>query len=106
MPCHRLHPFRLALLSLGLIALLAPPTSAAASAPPNIILLLADDLGYRDLSCFGGSNPTPHLDALAAGGTRMTHFYAASAVCTPTRAAVITGRYPLRFDIRAHFKDG
>ena len=76
------------------------------AAKPNVVLLLADDLGYRDLSCFGGHNPTPHLDALARGGTRLTHFYAASAVCTPTRASILTSRYPLRFDIRRHFTDG
>jgi len=78
----------------------------AKAVKPNVVLLLADDLGYRDLSCFGGHNPTPHLDALAQGGTRLAHFHAASAVCTPTRASILTGRYPLRFDIRRHFSDG
>ena len=73
---------------------------------PNIILMLADDMGYKDLTCFGGINPTPHLDALAKGGVKLTRFYAASAVCTPTRASIMTGRYPLRFDIRKHFSDG
>lgn len=73
---------------------------------PNLILLLADDLGYRDLSCYGNDRvKTPNLDRLAANGMRLTNFYAASAVCTPTRASVLTGRYPLRFDIRQHFKD-
>ena len=73
---------------------------------PNIILLLADDLGYADLSCFDcPAVQTPNLDALAEGGTKLTQFYAASAVCTPTRASVLTGRYPLRFDIRRHFSD-
>lgn len=73
---------------------------------PNVVLLLADDMGYRDLGCFGGYNPTPHLDALTRNGMRLTRFYAASAVCTPTRASILTGRYPLRFDIRQHFSDG
>ena len=73
---------------------------------PNIILLLADDLGYRDLSCFGSpAVRTPNLDRLAAEGMKMTHFYAASAVCSPTRAAILTGRYPLRFGITKHFND-
>ena len=73
---------------------------------PNLILLLADDLGYADLSCFGSTAVrTPHLDQLAASGMKFTQFYAASAVCTPTRASVLTGRYPLRFDIRRHFRD-
>ncbi|MCP4645081.1 MAG: sulfatase-like hydrolase/transferase [bacterium] len=93
--------------ALGLAAC-APPRARGASGngPPNIVLLLADDLGYRDLTCFGGTNPTPNLDALADGGMRLTHFYAAAPVCTPTRASIITGRYPLRFDIRKHFSDG
>ena len=74
--------------------------------PPNIILLLADDLGYGDLSCFGSpAVKTPHLDRLAQEGMKCTRFYAASAVCSPTRAAVLTGRYPLRFGITRHFND-
>ncbi len=73
---------------------------------PNIIFIMADDLGYADLSCFGSKTVrTPHLDALAADGKRFTQFYAASAVCSPTRASVLTGRYPLRFDVRKHFTD-
>ncbi len=73
---------------------------------PNLILLLADDLGYADLSSFGSKAvQTPHLDSLAKTGTSFTRFYAASAVCTPTRASVLTGRYPLRFNIRRHFAD-
>ncbi|MBM3858890.1 MAG: arylsulfatase [Verrucomicrobia bacterium] len=80
--------------------------NAAPAARPNIIFILADDLGYADLSCFGSKAvQTPHLDALAAGGVKLTQFYAASAVCTPTRASILTGRYPLRFDIRQHFSD-
>ena len=64
---------------------------------PNIILLLADDLGHRDLSCFGSlAVETPHIDKLAFEGMTFTKFYAASAVCTPTRASILTGRYPLR----------
>ncbi len=83
-----------------------PSALHAEQSQPNIILLLADDLGYADLTCFGGTNPTPHLDSLAKQGTKLTQFYAASAVCTPTRASIITGKYPLRFNIRQHFTDG
>lgn len=73
---------------------------------PNIVLLLADDLGYGDPACYGNEAiKTPHIDALAADGMRFTQFYAASAVCTPTRASILTGKYPLRFNITQHFKD-
>jgi arylsulfatase A len=73
---------------------------------PNFVLLLADDMGYADPSCFGGKAvPTPNLDRLAESGMKLTQFYAGSAVCTPTRTSVLTGRYPLRFDVRRHFPD-
>lgn len=73
---------------------------------PNLILLLADDLGYGDLSCYGGrAIDTPHIDKLAARGMRFTNFYAASAVCSPTRASCLTGCYPQRFGIIRHFDD-
>ena len=86
--------------------LLTLGSAALAADKPNIVLILADDMGYADPACFGGTTvPTPHLDTLARSGTRMTRFYAASAVCTPTRASIMTGRYPLRFDIRQHFTD-
>jgi uncharacterized sulfatase len=68
--------------------------------PPNILLILCDDLGYGDLACYG--NPkiqTPHLDRLAARGVRFTSFYAAGAQCTPSRAGLLTGRYPARFGL-------
>ncbi|MCO8125231.1 sulfatase-like hydrolase/transferase [Stieleria sp. TO1_6] len=86
---------------------LAGDTSdACADDRPNIILLLADDLGYGDLSCFGSpAVKTPHLDRLANEGMKWTRFYAGSAVCSPTRASVLTGRYPLRFGITKHFND-
>lgn len=73
---------------------------------PNVIILLADDLGYGDLSCYGSQSVnTPHIDALAAEGMRFTRFYAGSAVCTPSRACLLTGKFPLRYDIRGHFSD-
>lgn len=88
------------------LATLLAGVAAGAEKRPNIILLLADDLGYGDPSCYGGhAIPTPHLDRLARLGTRYTHFYAASAVCTPARAGILTGRYPIRFGISKHFKD-
>ena len=63
--------------------------------PPNIILINCDDLGYGDLGCYGSTiNASPHVDALAAGGTRLTDFYSASLVCSASRAALMTGCYP------------
>jgi len=67
--------------------------------PPNIVFILADDLGYGDLGCFGSSLPTPNLDQLALQGMRLTRFYSASPVCSPSRAAFLTGRYPARSGI-------
>jgi arylsulfatase len=61
--------------------------------PPDVVLILVDDMGYSDIGSFGGEIPTPHLDALAARGVRFPQFYNA-ARCSPTRAALLTGRYP------------
>jgi len=94
------------LLLAGCIAKQARGSEPGDHARPNFVLLLADDMGYADPSCFGGEAvSTPNLDRLADGGMKLTQFYAGSAVCTPTRASVLTGRYPLRFDIRRHFPD-
>lgn len=67
---------------------------------PNIILILADDLGYGDVGCYGGTHiNTPHLDAMAQNGMRFTDFHSNGAVCSPTRAALLTGRYQQRAGI-------
>ena len=64
---------------------------------PNIVVLLADDLGIGDVGCFGNTTlPTPNIDSLARDGAKMTHFLNAAAICTPSRAAFLTGRYPIR----------
>ncbi|MFV3076105.1 sulfatase-like hydrolase/transferase [Niveispirillum fermenti] len=68
--------------------------------PPNIIFIMADDLGYADIGCYGGRIvPTPHIDAIAAGGVRLTQAYANSCVCSPTRLALLTGRYQYRLPL-------
>jgi arylsulfatase A len=79
--------------------------------PPNIVLILVDDLGWMDLSCQGSDYyKTPHIDRLATEGVRFTNGYAACSVCSPTRAAVLTGRYPHRVGvtdwIRSRFQRG
>lgn len=75
-------------------------SSDAKQSRPNIIFILADDLGWGDLSCYGRPDyHTPNIDRLALQGTRFTDAYSASAVCTPSRCAYITGRYPARFKI-------
>lgn len=72
------------------------------SAPkPNVVVLLCDDLGYGDLGCFGHKEiKTPHLDALAKGGLRLTACYASAPVCSPSRAGLLTGQHPYRNGIR------
>ena len=67
--------------------------------PPNIVMIYADDLGYGDLSCYGSAIATPNLDRLAEEGARFTNFYSASPVCSPSRAALLTGRYPTRVEV-------
>lgn len=71
---------------------------------PNVVVVLADDLGYGDIGSYGVKDiRTPHLDRLAAQGVRLTDAYAAAPVCTPARAALVTGRYPQRSGIEWNF---
>lgn len=82
-------------LFLGLIWMGVDASSAES---PNVILILADDLGYGDLGCYGSRiNQTPHIDALARGGLRFTDYHSAGPMCSPTRAALLTGQYQQRF---------
>lgn len=81
---------------------LTAPVLAQRRPLPNIIMIYADDLGYGDLGCYG--NPTirtPNLDRLAAEGMRFTQFYSAAPLCSPSRAALLTGRYPARSGINS-----
>ncbi len=82
------------------VAALAAPSNvagAAANKPPNFVFILADDLGWKDLGCYGSTfYETPNLNALAADSMRFTNAYAACPVCSPTRASILTGKYPAR----------
>lgn len=83
-------------LSLAFVVMVFAPLLAHAAAP-NILLIVSDDQGYADLGCYGATDvKTPHLDRLAAQGVRFTNFYVAWPACTPSRASLLTGRYPQR----------
>ena len=106
-----------ALLCIALSPCLAQPPpavvpSADGATRPNIVFVLTDDMGYSDLSCYGGNfAPTPNLDRLATEGVRFTHFYDNAPICSPSRAAFITGMFPARWhfttflDTRAKNRD-
>ncbi|HUG94297.1 MAG TPA: sulfatase-like hydrolase/transferase, partial [Planctomycetaceae bacterium] len=99
-------PLRISLLC-ATTALFSAPSSASderagpsAADRPNIIFILADDLGWGDLGCYGHPHlRTPNLDRLARQGTRFTGFYVNGSVCSPTRAAFMTGHFPARHSI-------
>src|SRR5436305_13898699 len=87
--------------------LLAPSSfrAYAASRQPNIVFVLVDDLGWTELGCYSNHfNETPNLDRLAAQGMRFTQAYASAAVCSPTRAALMTGQSPARLHITDYLK--
>ena len=87
-------------LVLGCLASQAPRPASAADRPPNVVLVYADDLGYGDVGAYGAARiRTPHVDRLAAEGVRFTDFYVAQAVCSASRAALLTGAYPNRVGI-------
>jgi len=85
---------RLVLVAAAVAAACASPK--VGDRPPNVVILLADDLGWRDVGYHGGNIPTPSIDRLAVEGVRLERFYTAP-MCSPTRAGLLTGRYPLRF---------
>jgi arylsulfatase len=92
---------RLCLLGLLVAGLGAGHPATPPSSPPNFVVIFADDLGYGDLGCYGAKDiRTPNLDRLAAEGMRFTSFYAAQAVCSASRAALLTGCYPNRIGIQ------
>ena len=69
---------------------------------PNVVVIYADDLGWGDLGCFGADDlKTPHLDGLAASGVRLPEWYSNAPVCSPSRASLLTGRYPAHAGVEA-----
>ncbi len=84
-------------IAFGLLCFAHDATDAQ-TRPPNIVIIVADDMGYADIGVHGGSDiPTPNIDALARGGIRFTDAYVTGPYCSPTRAGLLTGRYPQRF---------
>ncbi|WP_237227671.1 sulfatase [Rubinisphaera sp. JC750] len=93
---------------LRLVACLMIALSAGvsfAAVRPNVVVLLADDLGYQDIGCYGGPVETPTLDQLAAKGARFTNFYSGCAVCSPSRATLLTGRHHIRAGVYSWIHD-
>ena len=87
------------ILFVGLLILVVGPSTSDAE-NPNFVVIFTDDQGYGDLSCFGAEHvDTPRIDQMAAQGSRLTSFYVAAPVCTPSRAALMTGCYPKRIDM-------
>ena len=72
---------------------------------PNVVILLADDLGFRDVGCYEGPVKTPSIDSLAKGGTRFSDFYSGCAVCSPSRATLLTGRHHIRAGVYSWIHD-
>jgi len=107
-PIPTLPPAALCVRAVALIAACAAPVAVASAAPvegaarrPNFVVILIDDLGYGDLGCYGSKrNRTPNIDRLAAQGLRCTDFHANGPMCSPTRAALLTGCYQQRFGPR------
>ncbi len=80
-------------------------SSLFAADRPNVVVLLADDLGYQDIGCYDGPVKTPNLDKLASGGTRFSNFYSGCAVCSPSRATLLTGRHHIRAGVYSWIHD-
>ena len=78
------------------LALLQFGCATLAAGKPDLLFIVADDLGWKDVGFHGSNIKTPNLDKLAAGGVKLEQFYA-QPMCTPTRAALLTGRYPNRY---------
>ena len=90
----------LRLLALLLVSFLVAHPEASAERPPNVVFFLVDDLGWADVACYGSDfYETPNIDRLAQQGVRFTNAYATCHVCSPTRASILTGKYPARLKL-------
>ena len=68
--------------------------------PPNVLIIIADDLGWSQIGCYGSTfYETPNIDKLSKSGIRFSNAYSAASICSPTRAAIMTGKYPARLDL-------
>ena len=84
--------------SRSLLGLALLVVRASAANPPNVVLFYADDLGYRELGCYGHPEfRSPHIDSIARNGIRFTQGYVSAPLCSPSRAGLMTGRYATRF---------
>jgi len=96
------------MMGLGAASLLVPACNVTTSRPKkktNFVFFLVDDLGWKDLVCYGSSfYETPNIDKLAKGAMRFTNAYAACPVCSPTRASIMSGKYPARLNLTDYLK--
>ena len=92
------------LLAFSCLSIYVAP-SLSAQTQPNVVILLADDLGYKDVGCYGGPVKTPAIDQLAKDGVRFTDFYSGCAVCSPSRATLLTGRHHIRTGVYSWISD-
>ena len=92
------------LLAFSCLSICVAP-SLSAQTQPNVVILLADDLGYKDVGCYGGPVKTPAIDQLAKDGVRFTDFYSGCAVCSPSRATLLTGRHHIRTGVYSWISD-
>ncbi|TWT98370.1 sulfatase-like hydrolase/transferase [Stieleria varia] len=102
----RLTAFAFLSLTVSCVSLLASRSAKAESTSrPNVVMLLADDLGYQDVGCYDGPVLTPTIDSLATDGTRFSDFYSGCAVCSPSRATLLTGRHHIRAGVYSWIND-